>query len=136
MQNNRSLEDQRFDEIDHALGRPNNPCFETSRNFFGVEVGSAKAKELQADPYWQHTRDFAGTSGFIVSEAGKVALAEYLKDNWTPPKRYDVTWAGITQTVTADKPGQAKYQLWLDCEFTDLPFGDFVKAATARVAQQ
>ena len=133
-QNNRSLDDKRMDSIDHALGRPTN-AHDTTRNFFGVEVGCDDARAMKADPYWTHTRDFMGTSGFAVSEEGKRALAAYLKENWTPPKAYDVTWNGFTETVIAPTRSKAKYQKWLDIDWDDLPFGEFVKTATARVAR-
>ena len=133
MQNNRNLNDSRIDALDHALGRPTNPLAECSRNFFGVSVGSDQAAKMKADPYWTHTRDFMGTSGFSVSPDGKKALYYYLKSNWIPPKRYDVTWNGSTRNVSADKPSKAKYTAWLDMDI-DLPFGEYVRTASARVA--
>ena len=134
MKNNRSLADKHMDSLDHALGRPTTPTGETTRNFFGVEIGGDDALAMMRNPHWKHTRDFMGTSGFAVSDEGKAALASYLKDNWTPPKRYDVTWGDHTSNVVADKAGQAKYRAWLRADFSHLSFGDYVKNSTARVA--
>ena len=131
-QNNRSLADKRMDSIDHALGRPTN-AHDASRNFFGVEVGCDDAETMKADPYWTHTRDFMGTSGF--AEDGKRALMAYLKENWTPPKSYTVTWNDFAGTVIAETRSKAKYRRWLDLDFVDLKFGEFAKTATAHVAQ-
>jgi len=79
--NNRSLKDSHMDDMDHALGRPNDPCGEVTRNFFGIEEDCETAKAMKANPHWHHLRDFLGTAGFAVSEEGKAALAVYLKEN-------------------------------------------------------
>jgi hypothetical protein len=134
-QNNRSLADKRLDSIDHALGRPTN-AHDTTRNFFGVEVGCDDAEAMKEDPYWVHTRDFMGTSGFAVSEEGKRALMGYLHDNWTPPKSYTVTWNDSAGVVVAPTRSKAKYRRWLDLDFVGLKFGEFAKTATAHVAQR
>lgn len=133
MKNNRSLDCKRMDALDHALGRPTN-THDTNRNFFGVEAGCDDADAMKADPYWIHTRDFMGTSGFAVSAEGKAALQKYLRANWTPPKSYNVTWGESTRNIIAQKASAAKYRAWLEMDFTDLTFGEYVKNATARVA--
>jgi len=136
MKNIRSLNCKRMDDLDHALGRPTNPHIEGSRNFFGVEIGSDDAVAMKADPHWTHTRDFMGTSGFAVSLEGKAALYTYLKRHWTPPRRYEVSWGKSLRIVQAETRGKAKYRAWLELDFTDLKFGDFSKAASARLARK
>jgi hypothetical protein len=123
-----------MDNIDHALGRPTDPMGETNRNFFGIETGGSDVDEFKADPYWVHTRDFMGTSGFAVSDAGKTALTRYLKEHWVPPKCFAVTWQGITATVAAKSAGAARYSIWMDCEWADYSFKDFLKESSVRVA--
>jgi hypothetical protein len=122
-----------MDELDHALGRPDDPVLDTTRNFFGVGEDDACVDDMKNNPHWKLSRVFMGTAGFVVSTEGKVALHEYLHKNWTPPKRYDVTWMDSTQTIVAKTAGAAKYSLWLDCDFTDLPFGEFLKESKACV---
>jgi len=131
MKNNRSLADRRMNELDHAIGRPD--CAMSSdgsdRNFFGVEIGSTKAAEMIADPYWTHTRDFMGTSGFMVSSLGRKALGDYLKNNWTPPRRYRVEYEygdGLLtdQVVEADTRAKARYMAW-DGDYHG-PFKEFL----------
>lgn len=134
MKINRSLDDKRIDSLDHALGRPANPHGETTRNFFGVEIDCLDALAMKSDPYWVHTRDFMGSSGFAVSDEGKAALATNLEANWITPKSYDVTWGGHTSNVIAEKASAAKYRAWLNADLSNLTFGDFVKNATARLA--
>lgn len=133
-QNNRSLEDKHMDALDHALGRPTNPHHGGTRNFFGVEIGCDDAQAMKADPFWGHTRDFMGTSGFIVTEEGKAALYDYLQEHWTPPRRYNVAWGESLRTIQAETRGKAKYRAWLELDFVDLTFGDFAKNASARLA--
>jgi hypothetical protein len=134
-ENNRSLNDPRMDALDHALGRPTDPHGETTRNFFGVEVDCDDANAMKADSYWTHTRDFMGTSGFAVSDEGAAALRAYLKENWTPPRRYIVAWGESLRTIEAKTRSKAKYLAWLDMDFADLSFGDYAKNARARLAR-
>lgn len=135
MENNRHLDCKSMDALDHALGRPTNPHSEGTRNFFGVEIGCDDAAAMKADPYWTHTRDFMGTSGFAVSAEGKAALYAYLKDNWTPPRCYEVSWGGSLRTIEAKTRGKAKYIAWLELDFIDLKFGEFARDASARLAR-
>ena len=134
VENNRSLADKGMDALDHALGRPTNPHSATTRNFFGVAVGCNEAKAMKENPNFIHTRDFMGTSGFAVSDEGKVALSVYLKANWTPPRRYNVAWGESLRTIQADTRAKAKYRAWLEMDFVDLTFGEYAKNASARLA--
>ncbi|MBL1435662.1 MAG: hypothetical protein COB08_005630 [Rhodobacteraceae bacterium] len=115
-----------MDSLDHALGRPDNVDL-SSRNFFGVDEGSTEAAAMMKNPYWELSRVFAGTAGFRVSAVGKVALAKYLLENWTPPKRWNVTWNGFTESIEADTRSQARYLKWLQLDTFDVSFGDFVR---------
>ena len=133
MEENRSLKCKHMDSLDHALGRPTNPHREGSRNFFGVEIGCDDAVKMKSDPNWVHTRDFMGTSGFAVSDAGKSAIYDYLQANWTPPRRYNVSWGESLRTIQAETRSKAKYRAWLEMDFIDLSFGDYAKNATARL---
>lgn len=135
MQVNRSLEDNAMDKLDHALGRPFVPWSETSRNFFGVKVGSADAIAMKIDPNWVHTRDFMGTSGFAVSDKGKSALVSYLESNGQIPRLFIITFNGNNLgPIHAKTHSKAKYAKWLGWDTSDISFGDFCKATKVRLA--
>lgn len=133
-QTNRGLKDYAMDKLDHALGRPFAPWSATSRNFFGVEIGCADAIAMKADPNWVHTRDFMGTSGFAVSDKGKAALANHLKNIGEIPRLFIIKFNGRDlEPIYAKTHSKAKYKKWLDWDTSDISFGDFCKATRVRL---
>lgn len=135
---NRSLKDKAMDHIDHALGRPVDPMAETYRNHFATDPGSKKGKAFASSPYW----DMHGSTEpermvyFFVTQAGKKALKQHLKDIGDKNRLYDVTYEGRTQAVVAETAAKAKYSLWQDISdcFCDLTFASFTRAASVRLS--
>jgi hypothetical protein len=135
---NRSLKDKAFDHIDHALGRPVDPMVESYRNHFATDAGSKEGKAFAASPYWDtHGSSEPGRMAyFFVTQAGRVALKQHLKEIGDKNRLYDVSYLGQTQAVVAQSAAKARYSLWLDISdcFCDLKFRDFCRQATVRSA--
>lgn len=137
---NRSLKDKGMDHIDHALGRPVDPMVESYRNYFATSAGSKEALAFASSPYW----DTHGSTEpsrmvyFFVTEAGRKALKQHLKEIGDKHRLFAVTYQGQTQAVVAVSAAKAKYSLWLDISdcFCDLKFGSFARAASVRLATE
>lgn len=107
---NRSLEDARFDHIDHALGRPFDPLGETYRNHFAVDGGSDLAGQFERSSHWTKVAEAPGRMVFFsVTKQGREALATHLRELGSPDRLY--------------------YLSMSDC-FCDLSFLDFCKGAS------
>ena len=135
---NRSLEDRAMDQIDHALGRPVDPLVESYRNYFATEADSKHAIAFAASPYWDtHGRTAPGQmTYFFVTQDGRQALKDHLKQIGEKHRLFDVTYQGQTQAVVAETSAKAKYSLWLsisDCR-ADLSFKKFCQSVSVRVA--
>lgn len=130
---NRSLEDARFDHIDHALGRPFDPLGETYRNHFAVDGGSDLAGQFERSSHWTKVAEAPGRMVFFsVTKEGREALAAHLRELGSPDRLYRVSFAGFSDTIVAPTAGKAKYRRYLsmsDC-FCDLSFLDFCKGAS------
>lgn len=130
---NRYLQDKAMDHIDHALGRPFDPLAETYRNYYAIDL---KATLFYCNPHWK----LGGVSRsrmayWHVTDAGRAALAEHLRQIKSPHRRYEIEYAGISSTVIATTPGKARYSLWQkisDCD-CDLTFMDFARASNVKV---
>lgn len=132
---NRYLEDKAMDHIDHALGRPFDPMVESYRSHF--VCGGALADQMAASPHWSEANTLpGGLRAFLVTPAGREALAAHLKSLPNPLRKYEVTFEGHRWSCVALSVGKAKYQQWLqvcDC-VPDLSFFDFCRAAKVRSA--
>ncbi|WP_281517485.1 hypothetical protein [Ferranicluibacter rubi] len=127
-----------MDHIDHALGRPVDPMAESYRNYFATAADSEHGKAFAASPYWgtESSIEPSRMTYFFVTEAGRKALRQHLKEIGDKHRVYAVTYEGQTSTVVAVSAAKAKYSLWLnisDC-FCDLTFGKFTRSATVRIA--
>ncbi|MFG1462323.1 hypothetical protein V5F77_05430 [Xanthobacter sp. DSM 24535] len=132
---NRYLEDEAMDHIDHALGRPVDPMGDTYRNHF--VVGGVGAKAFAASPYWEEVhRGGTEMSSFRVTDAGRAALAAYLKTLPHQHKKWEVSFDGHTWISAAPTAAKAKYQEYLEvCDCCpDLTFGDFCRGTRVRRA--
>lgn len=69
---NRHLDDEMMDNIDHALGRPENPMDETYRDHF--EASASEAQSFVDSDYWDQT----APTFFKVNIYGRRALRSYL----------------------------------------------------------
>lgn len=130
---NRSLNDKAMDRIDHALGRPLDPLVESYRNFYTTD--GALADEMAASPYWVEGR--RGTLRcFAVSDEGRRALANHLRDIGDPHRSYVVTIDGHSQTVIAPSRSDAMYSYFLDLRdaWPDLTFADYCQRASIRAS--
>jgi hypothetical protein len=133
---NRTLIDPAMDDIDHALGRPAEPLSCTYRDHYAVDAGSQSDLELADNPYWQPGASDGRLQFYHVTEAGRCALAQYLRKSRRPPRAFAVTVAGLTSTVWAETRSKARYDHWLDVAdcFPDWRFGDFLRHARVRAA--
>lgn len=133
---NRYLEDKAMDHIDHALGRPVDPLAETYRNYFYVVGDTDLRRHMAASPHWQSAGEVTGGEYFIVTDAGRQALAEHLKAIGDKSRRFIVSWGGYDMPTIAETASKAKYRKWLDVSDTDdsLTFARFQRAAKVRLA--
>lgn len=131
---NRCLEDKAMDHIDHALGRPFDPMRETYRDHFATD--GALADDFAASPYWEERGRQSDMRFFGVTDAGRAALAAYLKTRPNAHKMWEITFEGQTWNCVAPTRAKARYSEWLSivdicCEPT---FGDFCRSARVRRA--
>lgn len=132
----RYLRDKAMDCIDHALGRPVWPLLETYRNHFATT--SADAMGFESNPHWEFYGAHDRMAFYSVTYAGRQALADYLDRLGIDEQRraYLVTYEGCETIVPARSRSHARYSHYLtisDC-FSELTFGDFIKASSVRLA--
>lgn len=139
---NRSLANKHFDRIDHALGRPLDPCATSYRNHYAVTEDCPEVAEFRASRYWKESgpcRAFENMIFFHVTPEGRQALAEHLREIGDPHKAFEVTFDGHPATIVAKSHSEARYIAYLrasDC-WSELTFADFQKRSSVRrVAQR
>jgi hypothetical protein len=133
---NRSLKNKAFDHIDHALGRPVDPMADTYREYFATDRSSALAAEFRSSPHWEEGSGDGKMSYFYVTQAGRRALADHLREIGDPFRTFIVTYCGYPETVAATTPAKARYSRYLSISDVcpDLTFKDFCKNASVRLA--
>ncbi len=131
---NRYLKNEAMDHIDHALGRPIDPMGECYRNHFAADKDGRDAASFRASPHWHLDGCLGRMAFYSVTDEGRKALAQHLKEVGDPWKPYDVTFDGFTSRVSAMSAGNAKYQKYLDISDCrpSLTFGRFAREATVR----
>jgi pantothenate synthetase len=75
---NRYLDDETFDDMDHALGRPVDPLADTYRNRYIAAIDSKQAQHMAASAHWLDHGIQHGYHCFSVSDAGRAALRDHL----------------------------------------------------------
>ena len=139
---NRYLKNKAMDRIDHALGRPVNPLDHeiTYRDHFATDCPDQIA-EFRGSPHWQEGHTQWGMSFFHVTDDGRQALSDHLKDIEDPHRLYCVTWRpgrseSYTRDIAAKSRGAARYAYYIIVSDVnhDLTFGDFCRQSTARLA--
>jgi hypothetical protein len=140
---NRYLKDKAMDRIDHALGRPVDPLnhSQTYRDHYAVSSDADKTV-FRSSPHWLEGRTSrCGMTWFHVNDAGRMALADHLKNVGDPHRLYEVSYTirgyPPSRTLIAAKSrSAAKYSHWIDISdaLPDLTFGDYCRCATARLA--
>lgn len=77
---NRYLNDPHLDDVDHALGRPENPHGETYRNYYAANVGGPEFTFMEGSPWWERSSDIADgkMACFHVTKEGRQALSRAL----------------------------------------------------------
>lgn len=132
----RYLTDKAMDHIDHALGRPIWPLRETSRDYFATHAGSRLARAFDASEHWSLSGVTGEMAYYIVTDAGRNALAAHLSSLDRQDYAWSVTFEGHTTVVPAETAGKAKYHHWLrvsDC-WSELTFAAFCRGARVRRA--
>lgn len=129
---NRYLKDKAMDRIDHALGRPTFPLEETYRNHFATDADSNRAKEFSKSLYWRKTGQCDDMAFFAVTDLGRHALADYLKqlpDN----KIFVVSYWQWSKIVTAKSRSAARYDVFCHVsDASDISFSEFLKVSSVR----
>ena len=124
---NRYLENKAMDHIDHALGRPVDPHGETYRNYFYVVGDTELRRHMAGSPHWKSNGIAGHGEYFSVTQAGRSALADHLKEIGDQNRRWIVSWGGYDTVVVATSRAKARYAKWLeisDCD-PDLKFSRF-----------
>lgn len=126
---NRYLKDRALDLIDHALGRPTFPLKETYRNYFAIGADSDLANKFSKSLNWRKSGQRDDMAYFAVTELGRNALADHLKqlpDN----KIFVVSYWEWSKIVTAKSRAAARYRDVSDS--SDIPFVEFLKVSSVR----
>jgi len=132
MQVNRYIRDKAMDHVDHALGRPVDPTVESYRNYFATSVDGNIAAEFRASPNWIEGIRQGDMVWFHVSDQGRAALRDHLREIGDEHQLFTVSWGGYDMPQVAASASKARYARWSAlCDVIDVPFMTF--AATARV---
>lgn len=133
---NRYLEDRDMDRIDHALGRPLDPMAETYRNHYAIDANKKEAEEMRASPHWRGGNSVTGMTFFHVTDEGRKALADHLKEIGDPHRSFIVTFDGFDATVVSITPAKARYEYWLRISdsWSELKFGELLRGSKVRRA--
>lgn len=134
MQVNRQMKDKPdLDEVDHALGRPFRP-HDTYRSHYATSCPDQKAK-MRASDWWEEGVTRGGMTWFYVSDAGRDALAEELKDQARYGRLYEVSRPGEWDggLVVASSPSAARYAAYLKAD-VDWPFMEYCRGLRIRLA--
>ncbi|AZV00364.1 hypothetical protein IQ24_01803 [Paracoccus sulfuroxidans] len=119
-----------FHELHHALGYPwpEEIMGETYRNHFATDAGSDTADCMRASPHWTGGTEKFGMTFFHVTQDGKRALLEHMRDSVDLPARFEITYHGHNwrEIVAARSRSAAKYGAYLDADSGDT-FGEFVR---------
>ncbi len=129
---NRYLKDKALDHIDHALGRPTFPLQETYRNYFAIGADSDLAKTFTKSLNWRKSGQRDDMAFFAVTELGRHALADHLKqlpDN----KVFVVSYWEWSKIVTAKSRAAARYDVFREVsDCGDFSFREFLKVSSVR----
>lgn len=134
---NRSLANKYFDRIDHALGRPLDPCATSYRNHYAITDDCPEVAEFRASLHWKESarcRAFENLIFFHVTPEGRRALAAHLREIGDPHRAFEVIFDGHPSTVVAKTHGEARYIAYLrasDC-LSELTFLEFQKRSSVR----
>lgn len=136
MQVNRYLKDKAMNRIDHALGQPLDPMAESYRNYFATDAGSSEAAQFAASPHWDQGVTRGDMVWFHVSDAGRRALRDHLREVGDKHRLYTVSWDGFDMPQIATSHSKAKYAKWQDISDSyDIPFTAFLTSARVRLAR-
>ena len=134
---NRSLKNKAFDHIDHALGRPVDPMAKTYREYFATDRDSALAAEFRNSPHWEECSGDSRMSYFYVTQAGRKALADHLREIGDHHRSYCVTYdsgrefADISVIATSRSKAKREAYYQISDTFQDLTFGEFIRSVTS-----
>lgn len=130
---NRSLDDPKLDDVDHALGRPCDP-FGGYRNRYVIDSASEQADVMRASPWWREDGALNGMTWFSVTDEGRQALADHLESIRAP--RYREYWIHYKgkggedsgpDAQFAESAAKAKYAAFLDVrDCYDCTFREFL----------
>lgn len=135
---NRSLDDKAFDRIDHALARPVDPMAKTYREYFATDKDGEQAAAFRASPHWIEGRNDGRMAWFFVTQEGRAALRDHLKEIGDKNLLFIVTYEGHEMPTVATSHSKARYSRWLDISDCreGLTFREFQSDARVRLAAQ
>ena len=91
---------------------------------------------MAASPHWAEGKRGVSLRYFYVTDAGRAALAEHLREIGDPHRAFSITFDGHTRAVVAVSRSKARYSHFLDLSevMPDLKFVDYCRRASVRAA--
>lgn len=126
----RRIDDADMRRIYHALGRPLDPMQDTYRDYFAECAGTVLSGQMRASPYWCGGTTRGDLVYFHVTDAGREALAAYLKQTGDRWRRFVIRWQDFHIEICERTRGKAMYVAWLQVSDSySVSFGEFVRQA-------
>lgn len=130
--------DDDFDDMHHALGRPEGPHAPPRRNYYVVGVNSDTAQRFALLGFWRLVGKMnEGRDGvFKVTDEGIALTMHWVAESQRKAglRRYEVSGRDLTaRVVVARSRAAAKFAVWR--EISDVwpdGFGDFVRRVDMR----
>lgn len=133
--------DDDFDDMHHALGRPDGPHVEPYRNRYICEIDGPQAQRFMALDLWDRVGTMnAGRDGiFQVTLAGRAMLMDWLKARQLSKgiRAWSVSGRDLPpRVVMAKSPAAARYEVYLQIsDAYDMTFREFIgRGIKARAA--
>tara|TARA_R110000796_G_scaffold135042_3_gene251177 strand:+ start:5086 stop:5550 length:465 start_codon:yes stop_codon:yes gene_type:complete len=113
------IDHKHFQEMHHALGCPwpDEIMGETSRNHFACDgTHGSTSDRMRSSAHWSNGSGKFGMTYFHVTDAGKSALREYMRQNISTPALYSITYKHHEgeNIVSAKSRSAARYAAYLN----------------------
>ena len=122
------IDDKHFQEMHHALGCPwpDEIMGETYRNYFACDLESETSGRMRESSHWSGGSTKFESTCFHVTDAGKSALREYMRQNISTPALYSITYKHHEgeNIVSAKSRSAARYAAYLNADI-EWPFIEY-----------